>query len=146
MNIAPPPASQIESTVAAAEKNVRRRIGHQRTLGRAGIGVGVLVALGLGGTGVATAFFPRFVDLQGVVKAQYAEEFVECIRDAGWDAQLLDAADAAPILAGWGADPADHRVVTNHLPQETQGVSGRAITTCQEDIAEEAGEGIMAEW
>jgi len=146
MNIAPPTESQIESTVAAAEKTARRRIGHQRNLGRAGIGVGVLVALGLGGSGVATAFFPRYIDLEGVVKAQYAEQFVECIRDAGWDAQILDETDAAPILAGWGADPADHRVVTNHLRQETQGVSGRAITTCQEEIAADVGEGIMAEW
>ncbi|MCU1406780.1 MAG: hypothetical protein JWQ43_3083 [Glaciihabitans sp.] len=146
MRTAPPTADRIDSSVATAERGLRRGISRRRNLSRAGIGAGALVVLGIAGSGAATAFFPQYYDLQGVVKTQYADDFVDCIRAAGWDAQLLNPAEAAPILENWGADASTSSIVTNHLAKETQGESGRAISLCQEQLADEFGEGIMTEF
>jgi hypothetical protein len=69
MNIAPPGSVRIDSRVAVATKSLNRRITRRRITQRAGIGIGVAALLGLGGTSAATAFFPHYLDLQGVVKA-----------------------------------------------------------------------------
>ena len=144
MNIAPPTSAQIDTTVAAAERSLRKTVRRRRTLTRAGIGAGALAILGVAGTGAATAFFPHYSDMQGVVKTEYAQDFVDCVRAAGWDAEIMSPAESAPILESWGVDPAENSVTDHHLLQSTQGEAGRAITTCQEELSAEAGESIMA--
>jgi len=145
MKIAPPTSAKIDQAVAAVERSLRATVRRRRIGARVGIGAAALAALGIAGTGAATAFFPQYYDLQGVVKTLYVEDFVDCIRAAGWDAEILSPAEAAPILDGWGVDPATNSVTTHHLLQSTQGQAGRAITTCQEDLSAAAGEPIMAE-
>jgi hypothetical protein len=143
MNIAPPTHAQIESTVASAEHSVRRTIGRRRNMARVGIGAGALVVLGIAGNGAATAFFPQYYDLEGVVKTVYAEDFVDCIQAAGWDAQILGPTEGAPIIESWGFDTSTHTVVSSHLLQDTQGEAGRAISLCQEEISADVGEPIL---
>ena len=147
MNIAPPTPTQIDAAVAASERTLRRTIRRRQLSARVGIALGAVVAIGIGGTGAATAFFPQYTDLEGVVKTVYVDDFVECIQDAGWDAAVLSAEEAAPILQGWGAATSTYSVVSNHLAKETQGEAGRAISACQEELSADAGETIMFdEW
>jgi len=143
MNIAPPTPAEIDHTIAAAERNLRQRIGRRRTISRVGIGTGALLILGIAGTGAATAFFPQYFDLQGVVKTAYSEQFIDCVKAAGWDARALPAAEGALVIESWGLDPSTHTVVTSHLAQQTQGEAGRAISACQEKISDKVGEQIM---
>ena len=144
MHTAPPTSAQIVTTVSAAERSLVKRVHRLRAASRVAIGAGALAVLGVAGTGAATAFFPQYSDLQGVVKTEYAQEFVDCIRAAGWHAEILSAAESAPILETWGVDPAENSVINNHLLQSSQGEAGRSITACQDDLSAEAGESIMA--
>jgi hypothetical protein len=143
MKIAPPTHAQIESTVSTAERSVRRTIGRRRNMARVGIGAGAVVVIGIAGTGAATAFFPQYYDLEGVVKTVYAEDFVDCIQAAGWDAQILSPTEGAPTIESWGFDTSTHTVVSSHLLQDTQGEAGRAISLCQEDMSADVGEPII---
>ncbi|KFF58659.1 hypothetical protein JF66_16930 [Cryobacterium sp. MLB-32] len=111
-------------------------------MARIGIGAGALLVLGIAGNGAATAFFPQYVDLDGVVKSVYAEDFVDCIQAAGWDARILPPAESVPIVENWGLDPSTYTAVFSHLLQDTQGQAGRAISLCQEEISEDVGEPI----
>lgn len=142
MKTAPPDESHIDSRVATAARALDKRITRRGIAQRVGIGVGAAALLGIGGTGAATAFFPHYLDMQGVVKTAYVDRFVDCVRDAGWNADVLGDAEAAPTLESWGADPAMYSVVTHHLLQDTQGQAGRAIGACQLEIADEVGEPI----
>lgn len=95
----------------------------------------------MGGTG-DTSCSPHYDDMQGVVKATYVERLVDCVQDAGRDATILDAAEAAPILDSWGVDPDTFSVTNHHLLQDTEGRAGRAISACQDEIASDVGESI----
>lgn len=142
MKIAPPDETHIDSRVATAARALEKRITRRGIAQRVGIGVGSAALLGVAGTGAATAFFPHYLDMQGVVKTAYVDQFVDCVRGAGWDATVLGDTEAAPTLESWGADPAVYSVVTHHLLQETSGQAGRAIGACQLQIADEVGEAI----
>jgi len=142
MKTQPPPVSFVTSRVDHAEAAVGLRLRRSRIRTRVVIGAAALGVFSLGGVGAATAFFPQYVDMEGVVKSAYVDEFVECVRDAGWDATVLDGATAASILDGFGVDPATYSAVGHHLPQESMREASHAIGDCQTEISDRVGESI----
>jgi len=145
MKTPPPPTSFIQTRVSLAETVVGQRVKRNRNRTRVAIGALALGLFSLGGASAATAFFPQYVDLEGVVKSAYADEFVECVSAAGWDARVLEGEAATSILDGFGADPSTYSAVTHHLPQETIVESSHAIGDCQASVSADVGESITIE-
>ena len=142
MKTQPPPATLVASRVDLAEIAVGRRLRRSRIRSRVAIGAAALGVFSLGGVGAATAFFPRYVDMEGVVKSAYVDEFVECVRDAGWNAEVLEGATAATILDGFGVDSSTYSAVGHHLAQESLREASHAIGDCQTEVSKKAGESI----
>lgn len=142
MKTQPPPAALVTSRVEHAEAAVGLRLRRSRTRTRVAIGAAALGVFSLGGVSAATAFFPQYVDMEGVVKSAYVDEFVECVRDAGWDAQVLQGANAATILDGFAVDPSAYSAVGHHLAQESLREASHAIGDCQTEVSDRVGESI----
>jgi len=142
MKTQPPPVSFVASRVDHAEAAVGRRLRRSRIRTRVVIGAAALGVFSLGGVGAATAFFPQYVDMEGVVKSAYVDEFVECVKDAGWDATVLEGATAASILNGFDVDPSAYSAVGHHLPQESLREASNAIGDCQTEVSDRVGESI----
>jgi hypothetical protein len=145
MKTAPPAERDIDSRIEAAHRSVSRRLRRRRWGGRTITGLGFVAVLGLGGAGVATAFFPApTVDIQGVVKTQYLDAFVACSVAAGVDTEPLLGADADAVLENWpGLDSVPYSAVVTRFDAGQQGEQGRVISACQASIAAEVGEPIF---
>jgi len=142
MKTQPPPTALIASRVDHAEAAVGLRLRRSRIRTRVAIGAAALGVFSLGGVSAATAFFPQYVDMQGVVKSAYVDEFVECVRAAGWDATVLEGATATSTLDSFAVDPSVYSVVGHHLPEEGLREASHAIGDCQTEVSDRVGESI----
>jgi len=143
MNIAPPDPASIERRVDAIRTDVTKRIARRSRAGRIGIGASLAAVFALGGAGVATASFPVTIDMQGVVKTKYVDAFVECSEQAGVETVILTGTTATRVLAGWtGIDAESYTAIESRMDSRDQGRLGRALSTCQQDIAADVGEPI----
>ena len=77
MITAPPNSTEVDSRVDAIRSTVSARIRRRSRLGQVGIGTVLAGAFTLTGAGIATASFPVTIDMQGVVKTPYVNEFVQ---------------------------------------------------------------------
>ena len=143
MNIAPPDPASIERRVDAIRTDVTKRIARRSRAGRIGIGASLAAVFALGGAGVATASFPVTIDMQGVVKTKYVDAFVECSEQAGVETVILTGTTATRVLEGWtGIDAESYTAIESRMDSRDQGRLGRALSTCQQDIAVDVGEPI----
>ena len=143
MNIAPPDSASIERRVDAIRTDVARRIARRSRASRIGIGASLAAVFALGGAGVATASFPVTIDMQGVVKTKYVDAFVECSEQAGVETVILTGTTATRVLEGWtGIDAESYTAIESRMDSRDQGRLGRALSTCQQDIAADVGEPI----
>ena len=143
MNIAPPDPASIELRVDAIRTDVTKRIARRSRAGRIGIGASLAAVFALGGAGVATASFPVTIDMQGVVKTKYVDAFVECSEQAGVETVILTGTTATRVLEGWtGIDAESYTAIESRMDSRDQGRLGRALSTCQQDIAADVGEPI----
>ncbi len=144
MNIAPPEASDVARRVDGIRADVSRRIARRSRATRIGIGATVAAGFALGGAGVASASFPTTVDMQGVVKTKYVDEFVQCSQDAGVETVILTGDASARVLGGRpGIDETRYTAIESRMDSRDQGQLGRALTACQQTIAAEVGEPIV---
>jgi hypothetical protein len=143
MNIAPPDSASIERRVDAIRTDVTRRIARRSRASRIGIGASLAAVFALGGAGVATASFPVTIDMQGVVKTKYVDAFVQCSEQAGVETVILTGTTATRVLEGWtGIDADSYTAIESRMDSRDQGRLGRALSTCQQDIAADVGEPI----
>ncbi|GAA3645862.1 hypothetical protein GCM10022202_01380 [Microbacterium marinilacus] len=124
--------------------DVMARVGRSRH--RIRIVAAIVAALaftgaGVAGAGVATAFHPTIVDMQGVMRTEFVDELVACNEEAGVETVILTGVTAAEVLAGWpDASPSTHSAIELRMDSRNQGELGRAVSACQAEIAERAGE------
>ncbi|MEV7693775.1 hypothetical protein AB0N73_10650 [Microbacterium sp. NPDC089189] len=143
MITAPPDPTTIDTRLTAVRAKANQRIQRRSHVGRIGIGAALAGTFTLAGAGIATASFPVTIDMQGVVKTKYVDEFVQCSEDAGVETVILTGSTAANVLEGWtDLDIATYTAVESRMDSRDQGRLGRALSACQAEIAERVGEPI----
>lgn len=146
MNTDLPIASEIDRSVERLRGRVMARTAGRSRARRLGIGaaaVGALTLAGVGGAGIATAFHPSTIDMQGVIKTKFVDAFVDCSEKAGVETVILTGSAAQQVLDGWpDADPATHSVIESRMDARYQGDLGRALSACQAEVVAGTGETI----
>lgn len=145
MITAPPNTEIINARVDTIRRDTSALTRRRSTAGRIGIGAALAGAFALSGAGIATASFPATtVDMQGVVKTQYVDDFVQCSEEAGVETVILTGSAATRVLDGWAdIDTADYTAVESRMNSTEQGRLGRALSSCQTEIAAKVGEPIL---
>lgn len=145
MITAPPSSHDVDTRIDAIRRDVGAQIRRRSAAGRIGIGAALAGAFALSGAGIATAALaPTTVDMQGVLKTRYVDEFVQCSEDAGVETVILTGSAAAQVLEGRGdIDTTQYTAVESRMDSREQGRLGRALSACQAEIAARVGEPIM---
>lgn len=143
MITAPPNSSAIDKRVETIRSDIGKRIRRRSTATRLGVGAVLAGACAIGGAGVANASFPTTVHMQGVVKTKYVEAFVQCSEEANVETVILTGMTAQRVLEGWTAmDISEYTAVESRMDSRDQGVLGRALSKCQQELGEKFGEPI----
>ena len=132
----------IDARISELSRRLDRKIVRRQRGFRLGVGLAAVALLGLGGTTAATAFFPSYVNFDGVVKSAYSQQFVDCVHSKGIPAVILDNTDAATVLADRSLSARQWSVIRSRVVDSQLGAAGHAAGDCQALVSKQAGQPI----
>jgi hypothetical protein len=137
-----PTDSIIDARISELSRRLDRRLVRRQRGFRLGVGLAAVALLGLGGTTAATAFFPSYLNFDGVVRSAYAQQFVDCVHSKGIPAVILDNTDAASILADRSLRASQWSVVRSRVVGSQLDAAGHAAGDCQTIVGKQVGQPI----
>jgi hypothetical protein len=134
INYAPPADRQIAEELEPIRAAVLQKVTHRQILKRVSLVAVAMIAVTVGGVGVAVANGPGDVNSEFRTKPQYVAQFAECMANHGWDpiAGSNDPAEPSDV-------PAVH--FTFYSNQNEQIIAD--ADSCRRTVSDEVGESIV---
>ncbi len=134
INYTPPTDRQIAEELEPVRAAVLHQVTHRRILKRVSLAAVAMIALALGGVGVAVANGPGDINTEFRTKPQYVSQFAECMTNHGWDpiAGSNDPAEPSDV-------PAVHFL---YYSDQNEQINADA-DSCRRTVSDEVGESIV---